>query len=220
MRQWPAAMDVVSTPDSALRVDGLPSPLADQLRKDFDCLFDLRPDRRGDVHVFGGTRTTNRWHQSFMDTPACSGAFENSTYMYGVVKDRLPEMLLPLLEHMNADQRDPYNQATVSWYVDGKDHMPMHKDSRVQLLPGSPIAIVVLGDANRIFRVRNCRGLDYYKLDQPCPHGTVLTMTGDFQREFRHGVPKDKACSQRRISVSFRKAQQDGRLCRSGSPAV
>lgn len=198
-------MEVVSSPDSALLVGALPAQLADRLRKDFDALFDLHPSRRGDVRVHGRTRTSNRWHQSYMDTPACSDAFENTTYMYGAVKNRLPELLLPLLEHMNAGQRDPYNQATVSWYSDGNDHMPMHKDSCVRLLPGSPIAIVVLGDANRTFRVRNCRGLDHFRLDQPCPHGTVLTMTGDFQRQYRHGVPKAKSCSERRISISFRK---------------
>jgi alkylated DNA repair dioxygenase AlkB len=41
--------------------------------------------------------------------------------------------------------------------------------------------------------------------DVDIAHGTIYHMSGDFQKEFKHGIPAQKKIQGRRVSFTFRK---------------
>ena len=186
----------------------LPESLARYAADVYDRLFELRPSERGKVVLMGETKDSPRWHQSFLKTPEWDDDFACLSYMFGSRKTSvdtpLPIELQPFLRHVNEGLRVPFNQVVVNWYEDGLDHTPSHTDCEKGMVPGAEIAILTLGDSDRPFVIRDKRGL-HFKMEERCPHGTILTMHGDTQKEFRHGLPKQRECNRSRISVTFRK---------------
>ena len=114
-----------------------------------------------------------------------------------------------------------WNQATVNWYRDGTDYMPMHADWTHGAVPHASIVCVTLAPhlapprtfelraSNVRSAVRKRRDL---QLDQEGPlsvrvatrNGTVIEMGGTTQERYIHGVLKHDAHDAPRINISLR----------------
>ncbi len=121
----------------------------------------------------------------------------------------LPEIVAEIISSVSAQTGQDYNVAIINWYRDGRDHIGWHSDNHRDLVPGSHIASVSLGQA-RTFQVKpkvkgtgpinitlqgQTQDIPPYKysgerLDIELGHGSLVTMDGAFQQEYQHCVPK------------------------------
>lgn len=69
------------------------------------------------------------------------------------------------------------------------------------MTPNAPIYSISLGES-RIFRIRNI--IKKTRRDFVVDDGTLFVMGGNFQKEFKHEVPKSKKYKDRRINLTIR----------------
>lgn len=157
------------------------------------------------------------WHKSYLNTPTHNPAAHFS-YMFSghndaSTRDPLPDAFMPFLEYVNRNGAG-YNQVVINWYKDGQDFTPQHSDCEEGMKDGADILIISLGDERELkIRPKNIKveGADGNPgaaaksegVDVPCPHASILTMGGQTQKFFRHGVPKSTSEAPR-ISITFR----------------
>jgi alkylated DNA repair dioxygenase AlkB len=98
--------------------------------------------------------------------------------------------------------RTGYNAVLCNLYRDGSDSVGLHADAEPEM--GPVIASVTLGTA-RLFRLKRKNG--YVEFSERLPHGSLLIMAGDTQKNFRHEVPKEADVTQPRINLTFRRIE-------------
>ena len=149
-----------------------------------------------------------RWHQSYLDTPVWNSDYETGSFMFGTqLTDNsgcLPSLFVPFLHHINQHSQGRYTQVTVNWYADGLDYTAQHADCEKGMIDGADIAILTLGVSERQLKIRSKASEHPQDAAVPCPHGTIIKMCGEFQKKYRHGVPKCVRCKKSRISITFR----------------
>lgn len=198
----------------------LPDDLLEYANDNFETLFSLHPLDRGVVQVWNKDVPCSRFHQSYLKTPVKDDRFSDSSYMFCGSRqashlDRpLPEAFKPFLEYMQSvDSR--YNQVVINWYDTGLAKLPAHSDCEIGMVDQATIACISLG-GQRVFRLKKKRQVQDTSPASPsvdivCTNGLIITMGGDTQKEFRHGVPAlpkgpkaPKTMENRRISITFR----------------
>jgi alkylated DNA repair dioxygenase AlkB len=97
----------------------------------------------------------------------------------------------------------PFNAVLCNLYRDGRDSMGMHNDAEPELGEHPLIASLSLG-AERRFVVRHRHKRDDGKLDLVLSDGSLLVMRGEMQAHYRHGLPKQQACTSPRLNLTFR----------------
>jgi alkylated DNA repair dioxygenase AlkB len=95
-----------------------------------------------------------------------------------------------------------YNAVLCNLYRDGNDSVGLHADAEPEM--GPVIASVSLG-AERLFRLKRKDGTVAFS--ERLPHGCLLIMAGDTQRNFKHEVPKEPGVTQPRINLTFRRIE-------------
>jgi len=95
-----------------------------------------------------------------------------------------------------------YNAVLCNLYRDGNDSVGVHADAEPEM--GAVIASVSLG-AERLFRLKRRNGGTEFS--EQLPHGSLLIMAGNTQKNFRHEVPKDPSITQPRINLTFRRIE-------------
>jgi len=116
--------------------------------------------------------------------------------------------LLPVLQAAQARTRVAFNHVLVNRYRDGRDSMGFHADDEPELGENPVVATVSLGAARR-FVLRPRRGRDTEPLAYELGHGSLLIMGGTCQRQYHHGIPKQPAVTDERISLTFRWLRAD-----------
>lgn len=117
----------------------------------------------------------------------------------------------PVLELRDLSEKHAgvaYNSVLLNLYRDGSDGIAWHSDDEPELGPHPTIASVSLG-AERRFDLRHKATGETIKAF--LPHGSVLIMTGDTQREWAHQIPKSRNVRSPRINLTFRWIEPDGR---------
>lgn len=66
-----------------------------------------------------------------------------------------PTLFIPFLDHINQFSAGRYNQATINWYKDGSDYTAQHADCEKGMVDDADIAILTLGDSDRVLKIRN-----------------------------------------------------------------
>jgi alkylated DNA repair dioxygenase AlkB len=94
-----------------------------------------------------------------------------------------------------------FNSALLNLYRTGSDSMGWHADDEHELGERPLIASVSLG-ATRRFELRPLRKGDSRGL--ALEHGSLLVMSGDTQRCWKHQVPKEPTVRASRVNVTFR----------------
>lgn len=208
-----------------LVIDHIPEELANYAADNYDELFRLHPEDMGKVVMGEKEVKSSRWHKCYMHTPPREGG-EKSYMFCGLrntdINDPLPEKFAPFLEFMNQGKEFGYNQVVANWYKNGTHYIARHADYTKTMIEGFTIASISLNDPSNMGEDAKCRVLTFKAklVDGVVPddicfhsvsivqrHGTIVTMCGDTQELFTHGVPKitqDGVKFPSRISLSFR----------------
>ena len=95
-----------------------------------------------------------------------------------------------------------YNAVLCNLYRNGSDSVGLHADAEREM--GPLIASVSLG-AERLFRLKRLDGTVVFS--ERLPHGSLLIMAGQTQKNFKHEVPKEPDVVQPRINLTFRRIE-------------
>ena len=116
-----------------------------------------------------------------------------------------PDSLLPVRMRLRDELRVDFNSVLANLYRDGRDAMGWHSDSEPELGARPMIASLSLG-ATRRFVLKH-RGDPASKLALDLPHGSLLVMSGDTQRHYRHALPRTAKPVGARINLTFRRIE-------------
>jgi alkylated DNA repair dioxygenase AlkB len=98
--------------------------------------------------------------------------------------------------------RTGYNAVLCNLYRDGNGSVGLHADDEPEM--GPVIASVSLG-ADRLVRLRRKDGSVAFS--ERLPHGSLLIMAGDTQKNFKHEVAKEPRVTLPRINLTFRRIE-------------
>ena len=118
----------------------------------------------------------------------------------------LTNNLKELMSKINIRFNTGFNGILINEYVDGKDSIGAHSDDESRLDTSSGILSLSYG-ATRKFRVKN-KITKEKVIDIMTESYDIVHMSGDFQKEFTHEIPKELKVKERRISFTFRKHLQ------------
>lgn len=191
--------------DCWVNVTTLSKKLLDYVDQHFDTWF-TPPEKRASVVMSEcGNKVdveVHRWQQSYGATPKFDPEVAGSFMFRGMdqsdesCQGAIPDHFLPLKEFVEAQLGRAYNQAVVNWYADGSDYIAMHSDYECCMAPDSDVTIINLvksDEVPRYFLIKSKKPhmrsmIDTLKL--PLLRGMVITMGGNTQSMFYHGVPK------------------------------
>ena len=204
---------------SYLKIKHLPDNLKTHAVENFNVMFNLHPEEKHRIIMYLKEVEVNRWQQSYLSTPHYKlDILRSHSYMYSGFDTsnnniQLPEQFQVYYEYMKL-QDEKYNQVVVNWYQDKNDYIAYHADCENGMIPNAEIAMISLYEKNnditsnyRIFSMVpknkeiNCQ---YDKINIVARHGTIITMCGNTQKEFKHSIEKTDNNVIPRISISFR----------------
>jgi len=182
---------------------------------DFDQAYELHPEERDTIKIYGKERKVPRWQQSYGRDYYFSGEMHEAK--------PLPDIFVPLVEEIHEKTGMPKpNQFLVNWYQDGSDYIGAHSDDERQMVRGprgeSTVYSLTLQEdpGNRIFRLKpkvpkkgalpeaERKLLGKERIDIELKHGLVVMMGGLCQVQYKHQVPATKKTVGRRINVTMR----------------
>jgi alkylated DNA repair dioxygenase AlkB len=111
--------------------------------------------------------------------------------------------LVPVLEAVQIRTHVPFNHVLLNRYRDGNDSMGFHADDEAELGENPQVATVSLGGTRR-FVLRPRRGREVEPRQYDLEHGSLLIMGGTCQRQYHHGIPRQPAVGDERVSLTFR----------------
>lgn len=191
----------------------------------FEELWQIHPEKVGEVFVFGQFRDTPRWQQSFGKSYYFSGMYHQAwplekheylirlqTWVRGHAADNDPHR-----GHAGGEKKNPnwkFDQVLINWYADGKHYIGPHSDDESQLVPNSPIYSFSFGETRRfVIKIKKQSMAKFKSFESDFPKSIVmkdnscLVMGGQMQKHFTHEVPKvlsKKITVGRRINITFR----------------
>ena len=132
---------------------------------------------------------------------------EDARYVYsGIELDPLPwtPRLLAIKASVERATHHRFNSVLMNYYRDERDSMGMHSDDEPELGVEPVIASLSLGDARTlVFRHRSDRGRKPLRID--LGDGSLLLMRGATQRNWRHGIAKERRPRGARVNLTFRR---------------
>jgi alkylated DNA repair dioxygenase AlkB len=164
-----------------------------------------------DLRLFGELRDEIEWRQDTIrmygreyNVPRLTAWYGDpeATYLYSGIRNK-PLPWTDLLSQIRRDVENivdaSFNSVLLNYYRNGRDSIGFHSDDEPEL--GPYIASVSFGcPRTLIFRHKKALYPDV-RVEQH--NGTGLLMTGDTQKNWQHGINKDKGTGAR-ISLTFR----------------
>jgi alkylated DNA repair dioxygenase AlkB len=114
-----------------------------------------------------------------------------------------PPALQPVRRRLEQALGTPFNSALANLYRDGRDAMGWHSDAEPELGPAPFIASLSLGATRRFAFKHRLDPAQRLALD--LPHGSLLVMSGQTQRHYRHALPRTARPVGERINLTFRR---------------
>jgi alkylated DNA repair dioxygenase AlkB len=127
-----------------------------------------------------------------------------SPYNYsGMTYETAPmhPLLVPIVDRLETRLGFRPNNCLLNYYPDGDSTMGFHRDSTDDLMPGTGVAIVSLGN-ERALTFRHHKKQDIL-FPYPLASGSLLYMPPEVQDDWLHGVRKQSGTGGR-ISLTFR----------------
>jgi alkylated DNA repair dioxygenase AlkB len=109
--------------------------------------------------------------------------------------------LKALLDLVNEKFKDSFNGILVNCYRNGADCIGAHSDDETTLGTSGVISLSL--GATRKLRIRDKKTKKLVG-DFECSHGTLMHMSGDFQKHYTHEIPKQLRITTARLSLTFR----------------
>jgi len=114
--------------------------------------------------------------------------------------------LLEILDQVEAFTQESFNSVLLNLYRNGNDSMGSHSDNEAELGIEPTIASVSLG-ATRRFILHSKLDNFHSSIKLNLHHGSLLLMSGAFQSNWKHSVPKTKREISPRINLTFRRVE-------------
>ena len=113
------------------------------------------------------------------------------------------ETLLSVKRSVEALAACRFNSVLLNYYRDERDGMGFHSDDEPELGQQPVIASLSLG-AERRFQLKHRFRKELRAISFGLPCGSVLIMRGATQRNWKHGVPKERKSCGPRVNLTFR----------------
>lgn len=168
----------------------------DQATKYYDDLLDCIEWEDEILKFWGVERKSTR--------RTCVYGKKGLSYRYSGVKreaKKWPKEILEIKEKIEEVLNQEFNYVLCNYYKDGNAVIGLHSDDERDLVKGSDIASVTFG-AERDFVLKN-KANDETKTIS-LASGSLLTMGGNTQRDWRHKIPKRAKIFGGRINLTFR----------------
>lgn len=155
-------------------------------------------------------------------SPRNVGFFSDVTKKYpysasSIKSQPIPTQMKKLLAWVNSYFKSEFNGILVNYYQDGTNYIAKHSDNEVELSSTCGVVAISFG-ATRKFRIRNKKRMKitvngketmFDKVDSIVHNinmrdGDIIQMSGEFQQEFLHEIPKELKVKEPRISLTFR----------------
>jgi alkylated DNA repair dioxygenase AlkB len=142
-----------------------------------------------------------------VDSPrlSCWMGDAGASYVYSQTrfepKSWLPELQV-LRERLQNEFQCRFNSVLANLYRNGQDSMGWHSDDEPELGLQPVIASISLGAARRFSfkaKTKNARAVHL-----ELPHGSLLLMRGDSQKNYRHALAKTSKTVGERINLTYR----------------
>ena len=111
--------------------------------------------------------------------------------------------ILTVKHRVETLSRHPFNSVLLNYYRDHRDGMGFHSDDEPELGQRPIIASLSLGE-ERMFQLRHKYRKDMKPITIPLPSGSLLIMRADTQKNWKHGIPKERIPCGPRINLTFR----------------
>jgi len=168
-------------------------------------LLDTTPWRQEQITVYG---------KPYLQ-PRLSAWHGDVSYRYsGIQLAPMPwtTELLDIKSRVEAQSGQRFNSVLLNYYRDQNDSMGMHSDDERELGPQPVIASLSLGET-RDLRLRHKTNRQLKTIRLPLPSGSLLLMQGDTQRNWRHGIARQKLPCGARINMTFRRVIDQREPC-------
>lgn len=172
----------------------------------FNKLYNLHPEDKGIVKIFGKEIEVPRWQQPYGKNYKFSGIEHEAL--------PIPVILKKYLDYANEfNYKDNYdndfNMMLLNWYENGSHYIGYHSDDEKEMEINdnneSVVFSISLGQ-DRDFYLKNKKTNVVTKI--PMKNGTVLVMGGKTQKTHKHSVPKISGAKGqelgRRINITMR----------------
>lgn len=142
-----------------------------------------------------------------VDSPrlSCWMGDAGASYVYSQTRFEphawLPE-LQALRERLQIEFECKFNSVLANCYRDGADSMGWHSDNEVELGKQPVIASISLGATRRFSFKAKTENAKAVHLE--LPHGSLLLMCGDSQKNYRHALAKTSKPVGERINLTYR----------------
>jgi len=109
--------------------------------------------------------------------------------------------LLDIKQRIEQYTNQQFNSVLGNYYRNENDSMGWHSDNERELGSNPCIASISLGQ-ERLFRIRHKKSRVTH--ETTLTNGSLLLMSGNFQNEWQHCIPKLKAAQKPRINLTYR----------------
>ena len=110
-----------------------------------------------------------------------------------------------LMDRVNKDLSTNFNQCLVNRYRNGSDYISNHSDNESALSNGI-VAGISLGEVRTMVMKNKKDSKSSKKFELPT--GSIFVMEKDTQKNWTHGIPKQKSKLNERISLTFREFKE------------
>jgi len=128
--------------------------------------------------------------------------FSNQT----MLSQKMPGFLDEFMVALNTSLKTEFNGLLINWYKDGSDNNGAHSDNEKGLYNGMVAAVTLMNPGGtRNFYIRDKSQNDKIILKVPTRHNQLLVMGGDFQKHYKHEIPKElRNTNAERVSITAR----------------
>ncbi len=209
---------------SYIKIEYLSETLLQYTNENYKHLFDKHPIERCNILQYNKKNNDwnnlekDRWMKSYLSTPKHDKNIKKSYMFSGTntntndnINDDLPNIFIPYYEHVKTID-SLYNQVVINWYLNGEDNIPYHSDCDAKMINDYKICIINLNETND-----ECRKLSFIKDENKADENCIInnlniklyncmmiTMYGNIQKYYKHGVIEDSNIKSSRISISLR----------------
>lgn len=137
--------------------------------------------------------------------PRLTAYYGNKSYGYSGITMSAQSwsfLLLKIKQKIETITNNKFNGVLLNLYRDGSDYMGWHSDDEKELVKGSIIASLSLGETRRFLLRR--KDNHQSKIELNLSSGDVLIMGGDIQTFWQHQIPKTSREVKPRINLTFR----------------
>jgi len=141
------------------------------------------------------------------DIPRLTSWYGDKDYTYSGIQMKPNPWTPELLEIKNKVEeyvKWTFNSVLLNYYRDGKDSVSWHSDDEEELGKNPTIASISFGETRKFSIKHKNKDL---KNDFNLSNGSLVIMSGSFQHNWQHCIPKTKEQVDKRINLTFRNIQ-------------